>query len=303
MKGCETIERYSIDNTTWIANMGLRFVLTLHDSVVLCVFLTSTVGLAFCEKLSQKDASEIHVKDDNTWSWKEKQTLVWDGLSYIMPGDEYLPQQQDTDLFSEILKNTVMRTKRSSEVEKDNVYTQNAHITYTGNTSFVPKDDFTDVSNSSTHMVREQNNQAAGNGTMDVTQNSTDEKQLTFLERIQAKAKLYTRYQIGAYMHVYYFPVLVPLGMVGNSLSAFVMARPHNRKISFCIYMFILGISDNCMLFIAGYYWVMTVPLGGKRGLTQFECLERVTGEGICVPVRTVSKPLTLSRHLSVGLS
>ncbi len=110
----------------------------------------------------------------------------------------------------------------------------------------------------------------ANNETLDVTMdNSTD---LSPLVRLMMEAKTYMTYKIGAMIHVVYFPILVPIGMVGNALSVWIMSRPHNRKISFCIYMGVLAVTDNCMLFIALYFWIVTVALVGQRDTTEFEC-------------------------------
>ena len=74
-------------------------------------------------------------------------------------------------------------------------------------------------------------------------------------------------YKVGVAIHRYYLPVIVVLGIVGNSLSLAVMTRPHNRQISCCLYMSALAVSDNINLFIGGYYWSVTdapPPVGRK---------------------------------------
>ncbi len=90
---------------------------------------------------------------------------------------------------------------------------------------------------------------------------------------IVKEAEQCTVYQIGGFIHMIYFPILVPLGMVGNSLSAWIMSRPHNRRFGFCIYMGVLAITDNIMLLIALYYWMITVPLKNyHHALSDSEC-------------------------------
>ena len=93
----------------------------------------------------------------------------------------------------------------------------------------------------------------------------------TFEEILEASQSL-MNYIIGDIINTYYFPVLVPIGVIGNCLSAIVMSRPHNRKVSFSIYMLSLSVSDNIMLFIASYYWVVTVPLLNSKVYSQSEC-------------------------------
>ena len=74
-------------------------------------------------------------------------------------------------------------------------------------------------------------------------------------------------YKFGMALHAYYLPVLVIVGFTGNALSLAVMTRPHNKKISCCVYMASLAVADNINLFIAIYYWGLTVlpaPVGRK---------------------------------------
>ena len=44
-------------------------------------------------------------------------------------------------------------------------------------------------------------------------------------------------YKVAKYINQYWFPILIPLGLVGNTLSFLVMIRPNNKGISTCIYM------------------------------------------------------------------
>ena len=48
----------------------------------------------------------------------------------------------------------------------------------------------------------------------------------TFMEEVEA----YTIFKIANFISIYWFPILVPLGLVGNSLSFVVMIKPNNRK-------------------------------------------------------------------------
>ena len=40
-----------------------------------------------------------------------------------------------------------------------------------------------------------------------------------------------------------WIPVLVPIGLVGNTLSFLIMIKPNNRKVSACIYMAAVSIN------------------------------------------------------------
>ena len=53
----------------------------------------------------------------------------------------------------------------------------------------------------------------------------------TFMEEVEA----YTIFKIANFISIYWFPVLVPLGLVGNTLSFLVMIKPNNKKMSTCI--------------------------------------------------------------------
>ena len=58
----------------------------------------------------------------------------------------------------------------------------------------------------------------------------------------------YMTYKIANYLKAYYIPILVPIGVVGNTLSFLVMMKPNNRKMSTCIYMAAISINDNMMM-------------------------------------------------------
>ena len=66
----------------------------------------------------------------------------------------------------------------------------------------------------------------------------------TFMEEV----KTYTSFKIASFIDTYWFFVLVPIGLVGNTLSFLVMIRPNNRKMSTCIYMATISITDNLMM-------------------------------------------------------
>ena len=62
------------------------------------------------------------------------------------------------------------------------------------------------------------------------------------------EAETYMTYKVAKFIDNYYFPVLIPMGLVGNTLSFLVMIRSNNRKISTCIYMAAISINDNLMM-------------------------------------------------------
>ena len=55
-------------------------------------------------------------------------------------------------------------------------------------------------------------------------------------------------FKIANFINTYWFPVLIPIGLVGNILSFVVMIKPKNTKMSTCIYMAAISINDNLMM-------------------------------------------------------
>ena len=66
----------------------------------------------------------------------------------------------------------------------------------------------------------------------------------TFMDEV----KTYITFRIANLINLYWFPALVPLGLIGNTLSFTVMIQPKNRKVSTCIYMAAISINDNLMM-------------------------------------------------------
>ena len=64
-------------------------------------------------------------------------------------------------------------------------------------------------------------------------------------------------YKIAMFLAYYYIPILVPIGLIGNTLSFLVMMKPSNRKMSTCIYMAAISINDNFMMFLALYSFLV----------------------------------------------
>ena len=76
-----------------------------------------------------------------------------------------------------------------------------------------------------------------------------------FMEQVET----YMSFKIATYITKYWFPILVPIGLIGNTLSFLVMIKPNNRKMSTCIYMAAISINDNLMMFLALHNWLVTV--------------------------------------------
>ena len=72
------------------------------------------------------------------------------------------------------------------------------------------------------------------------------------------KVETVNTYKIATSLNMYWFTVLIPLGLVGNTLSFLVMMKPNNRKMSTCIYMAGISINDNIMMFESLHNWLVS---------------------------------------------
>ena len=73
------------------------------------------------------------------------------------------------------------------------------------------------------------------------------------------KVETYVIFTIAMGFCMYWFPILVHIGLIGNTLSFLVMIKPNNKKMSTCIYMVAISINDNLMMCLAIYTWVFIV--------------------------------------------
>ena len=95
--------------------------------------------------------------------------------------------------------------------------------------------------------------QTLGNVTIAATTVTEDDN--TFMDDVQT----YMTYTIAKYLSKFWFPILVPIGFIGNVLSFLVMIKPSNRKMSTCIYMAAISLNDNLMMCLALYNYLLTV--------------------------------------------
>ena len=78
----------------------------------------------------------------------------------------------------------------------------------------------------------------------------------SFMEQVTT----YMTYKIAFYINYYWFPVLFPIGFVGNTLSFLVMIKRNNRKVSTCIYMAAISINDNLLICLTLVAWLVSGP-------------------------------------------
>ncbi len=81
---------------------------------------------------------------------------------------------------------------------------------------------------------------------------------LTNVDQVQEELQSYQAYKVAMAIKIYWPPILVPCGLVGNVLSFCVMLRPSNRRMSTCIYMWAISINDTMMLLLAFHEWLIT---------------------------------------------
>ena len=80
----------------------------------------------------------------------------------------------------------------------------------------------------------------------------------TFMEEVQS----YTTFKVADFVNTFWFPVLIPIGLVGNMLSFLVMIKQNNRKMSTCIYMASISINDNFVMYVCLHdYLVSSVQI------------------------------------------
>ena len=86
------------------------------------------------------------------------------------------------------------------------------------------------------------------NLTRTLTNLTTTAEMDTIEDVFMEEVKTFMFFKIANVIKIYWFPVLIPLGLVGNTLSFLVMMKPNNRKMSTCIYMAGISINDNIMM-------------------------------------------------------
>ena len=79
------------------------------------------------------------------------------------------------------------------------------------------------------------------------------------------EAKALLIYKVATFIAIYWIPILVPIGLVGNILSFLIMVKPSNRKLSTCIYMAAISVNDSMMLSIILYGWSVSYLKIHKR--------------------------------------
>ena len=89
---------------------------------------------------------------------------------------------------------------------------------------------------------------------MDISvSNSTEQTESTTVNVFMQDVNNMVIFKIANFIAKCWVPILVPIGLIGNTLSFLVMIKPNNRKLSTCIYMAAISINDNFMMVLAFY--------------------------------------------------
>ena len=94
---------------------------------------------------------------------------------------------------------------------------------------------------------------------LNIVSSKKDDSEVTTEDTFTAEVESYMSYKIAHFLSFYWFPVLVPIGLAGNTLSFLVMTKKSNRKMSTCIYMAAISINDNILMFVCYHNWLVAV--------------------------------------------
>ena len=119
--------------------------------------------------------------------------------------------------------------------------------------------------------------------------------QSTFMEEVET----YMMYAVASFIDMYWFPVLIPIGLVGNTLSFLVMIKPNNKKVSTCIYMATISVNDNLMMCSAFHYWLVSAANIHKWHL--WECKLSAYLHNFCLQCATYQVlAMTVDKYIAI---
>ena len=118
-------------------------------------------------------------------------------------------------------------------------------------------------------------------------------------DRFLKDTETYLSHKVAKYIQIYWLPILIPLGLVGNTLSFLVMMKPNNRKISTCIYMTAISINDNVMMCIEIRAWLIdTVKM---QRVNDWECYSLVYLELLLLQYGTyLVLGMTIDKYIAI---
>ena len=92
-------------------------------------------------------------------------------------------------------------------------------------------------------------------------------------------------YKVASFFKQYWFTLLVPIGLIGNTLSFLVMTKPNNRRVSTCIYMAAISVNDNLMMCLALDTWLLNTVNRYDRNL--WGCKSKAYLISFCIQTST----------------
>ena len=95
----------------------------------------------------------------------------------------------------------------------------------------------------------------------------TEEAETAMVDTFMDEVETFMTFKTVNFICTYWMPILVPIGLVGNTSSFLVMIKPNNRKMS--IYMAAISINDNIMMFLAFHNWMSST---GYSIMSSIEC-------------------------------
>ena len=138
---------------------------------------------------------------------------------------------------------------------------------------------------------------------MDTTQNAlynfSTEVDTFQTDCILLKAETLITFKTAKLISIYWFPILVPIGLVGNTLSFLVMIKPNNRQLSTCIYMAAISMNDNVMMLLALRNWLGTELKVYKRN--PIEC--KVEASSVLLLLQNSAFQIlvmTIDKHIAI---
>ena len=93
---------------------------------------------------------------------------------------------------------------------------------------------------------------------VNITITEWDESEVTAKNTFMKEVQSYSTFKIANLIMIYWLPVLIPIGLIGNTLSFLVMTKPNNRKMSTCVYMAALSINDNILMLLCLHYYLVS---------------------------------------------
>ena len=125
--------------------------------------------------------------------------------------------------------------------------------------------------------------------------NNMKQDSSAFMEEVET----YIIYVVASFIDMYWFPVLIPIGLVGNTLSFLVMIKPNNRKVSTCIYMAAISVNDNLMMSSAFHYWLVSAANIHKWHL--WECKLSAYLHNFCLQCATYQVlAMTIDKYVAI---